>query len=156
MAGTGLLAALCLIRFEVITIRLPRDGNSIAYLSLARPGDLFSLDYRHSVEKTRVKGIFRVSETGTMEVVETRMTSVGTGLPNTFPKRTRQDGQWLVVDEANQPLDAFRFFIQPVNQTVLTTPRGRFDLMTLPPGTIILVGVETMPLYRLLLIPGTP
>ncbi len=70
------------------------------------------------------------------------MTSVGTGLPNTFFNRTRQDGKWLVVDEGLKKIEGFRFFISPVNETRISTPSGSLDLMSLPAGTIILIGVE--------------
>jgi len=108
------------------------------------------LTYRHSVEKTLVKGIFQVSQVPSILAVETRMTSVGTGLPNTFSKRTSRDGKWIVVDEEKKEIDNFRFFISRVNNTYLTTPGGTIDLMTLPSGTVIVVGVERISLIRYL------
>ncbi len=146
----GFMVALERITFPAVSVRLPDQGNAVACLSVIRPGAHFSLDYRHSVEKTWVKGIFTVSEDGAMNAVETWMTSVGTGLPNTFPSRTRRQGDWIIVDENNQRLSPFRFFIQPVNQTMLTLPKKQFDLMQLPGGTVVRIGVETVSLFEMI------
>jgi hypothetical protein len=151
IGAAGLFLALQFIKFNSITIRLPENNNKIIHLILVDTGDRFSLTYRHSVEKTLVKGIFQVSQVPSILAVETRMTSVGTGLPNTFSKRTSRDGKWIVVDEEKKEIDNFRFFISRVNSTYLTTPDGTIDLMELPSGTIILVGVEKISLIRYLL-----
>jgi hypothetical protein len=147
----GLLFAVYFIKLNSITIRLPEKNNKIIILILVDAGDRFSLTYRHSVEKTLVKGIFQVSQVPSILAIETRMTSVGTGLPNTFSKRTSRDGKWIVVDEEKKEIDNFRFFISEVNNTYLTTPNGIIDLMTLPSGTVIVVGVEKISLIRYLL-----
>ncbi|OEU49295.1 MAG: hypothetical protein BA862_07030 [Desulfobulbaceae bacterium S3730MH12] len=142
IGAAGLLLALQFIKLNSITVRLPEDNNKIIHLVPVDAGDRFSLTYRHSVEKTLVKGIFQVSQAPSILAVETRMTSVGTGLPNTFSKRTSRDGKWIVVNEEKKEIDNFRFFISQVNDTYLTTPNGIIDLMTLPSGTVILLGVE--------------
>jgi len=146
--AAGFFLVLNFIELNSITIRLPDDNNKIIHLILVNTGDRFSLTYRHSVEKTLVKGIFQVSQVPSILAVETRMTSVGTGLPNTFSKRTSMDGKWIVVDEERKELDNFRFFISRVNNTYLTTPDGTIDLMELPSGTVILIGVEKISFIR--------
>jgi len=146
-----LFLALQFINISSITIRLPKDNNKIIHLIPVDTGERFSLTYRHSVEKTLVKGIFQVSQVPSILAVETRMTSVGTGLPNAFSKRTSRDGKWIVVDEEKKEIENFRFFISRVNNTYLTTPGGIIDLITLPSGTVIVVGVERISLIRYLL-----
>ena len=146
VVAAGLFFLLQLVKLDSITVRLPANNHKIWYLIPADTGDQFSLTYRHSVEKTLVKGIFQVSKTPSILAVETRMTSVGTGLPNTNFKRTSREGKWIVVDEGKKAIDNFRFFISSVNKTFLTTSNGTIDLMTLPSGTVILVGVERIPL----------
>lgn len=146
MGAAGLALILQLTGTPAIVIRLPEQDNCIAHLIPADTGDRFFLSYLHSVEKTRVKGTFQVSAAPAMLAVETRMTSVGTGLPNTFAGRTTIDGEWIVVDEELKALDAFRFFISKVNETVLETPGTVIDLMKLPSGTVITVGVEKVTL----------
>lgn len=150
IGAAGLFLALQFIKLGSITIRLPGDNYKIIHLIPVDEGDRFSLTYHHSVEKTLVKGIFQVSGVPSILAVETRMTSVGTGLPNTFSKRTSRDGKWIVVDEEKKEIDNFRFFISRVNNTYLTTPGGTIDLMTLPSGTVIVVGVEEISLIRYL------
>lgn len=151
IGAAGLFLALQFIKLSSITVRLPENNNEIIYLIPVDVGDRFSLSYRHSVEKTLVKGIFQVSRVPSILAVETRMTSVGTGLPNTFSKRTSRDGKWIVVDEEKKEIDNFRFFISRVNNTYLTTPSGIIDLMTLPSGTVIVLGVAKISLISYLL-----
>jgi len=145
------VAALQLISFGALTVRLPDTEDKIAFMVLLKEGERFSLTYRHSVEKTLVKGVFQVSGQDAMRAVETRMTSVGTGLPNTFPSRTRREGKWMVVDEKNRFLPPFRFFIQPINQTVLAARDIKFDLTALPAGTVVRIGVENLALHRVII-----
>ncbi len=146
IGAAGLFFAMQLIKLNCITVRLPDNHHEIVYLIVADTGDQFTLTYRHSVEKILVKGVFEVSKTPSILAVETRMTSVGTGLPNTDFNRTTREGKWIVVDEEKKELDNFRFFISSVNKTLLTTSNGTIDLMLLPSGTVILLGVEKIPL----------
>ena len=148
IGAAGIILALQLITLNNLTIRLPENNHKLFYLVRVNPGDRFSLTYRHSVEKTLVQGVFQVSRIASMLAVETRMTSVGTGLPNTFSHRTTRDGQWIVVDEENKEIDSFRFFISRINTPIMTTPKEKLDLNTLPSGTIILLGVEKISLIR--------
>jgi len=151
---TGVFLFLFLVLFlflhevTVFAIRLPDRNNEIHFLESVKEGDEIVLTYRHSVEKTLVRGIFRVSSTPSLQAKETWMTSVGTGLPNTFSDRTRQEGKWLIVDEGLSEIENFRFFISPVNKTRLSTPSGAVDLTRLSAGTIILLDIESMSLMR--------
>ena len=150
----GILAAFALLlagfsylyRTPVFLIRLPESHPHVFFLERVSPGDEIVLTYRHSVEKTLVKGIFRVSDIPSLQAKETWMTSVGTGLPNTFSERTRTQGEWLVVDEGLKEIENFRFFISSVNETRMNTPSGGPNLTTLPSGTIIAPDVEKMSL----------
>ena len=134
-----------------LTLRLPDHNNKRIFSAPLKPGQRFTLAYRHSVEKTRVEGIFQMADPPGILVVETRMTSVGTGLPNTFQERTRREGEWMVVDEGLSPLPPFRFFVATINQARLITPNQRFDLSTLPQGTIVRLGTESLSLFSHLL-----
>lgn len=137
-------------RMDCLTLRLPDQENRIVYLIPMAPGDDFSLIYRHSVEKTLVKGVFQISREPAILAKETWMESVGTGLPNTFFKRTRQRGGWIVVDEGLSKIENFRFFISWVNSPVLSTPSGGIDLTEFASGTVILLGAEEISLgYQL-------
>ncbi|MCG8567069.1 MAG: DUF1850 domain-containing protein [Desulfobacterales bacterium] len=134
-----------------LTLRLPDQNNRLIFSAPLDPGEHFTLAYRHSVEKPRVEGIFQMADPPGILAMETRMTSVGTGLPNTFGERTRREGEWMVVDEGMVPLPPFRFFIATINRGKLLTPKAEFNLAALPQGTIVLVGAEQIPLARHLL-----
>ena len=86
------------------------------YASRVHRGDEVRIRYMHSVEKSPVEGRFEIAEDRQLEAVETRMkcmnylASVGTGLPNTVPDRTKIEDSWIVVDEGRKKLDEIRFF----------------------------------------------
>jgi len=146
LAGVALLLAgvSFLYRMPVFLIRLPDSHPHVFFLEPVSPGDEIVLTYRHSVEKTLVRGIFHVSGIPSLQAKETWMTSVGTGLPNTFSERTRIQGDWLVVDEGLTEIEGFRFFVSSVNETRIDTPSGGPNLAVLPSGTLIAPSVENM------------
>ncbi len=108
----------------------------------AAENTLVKLAYRHSVELTAVEGWFQVGPGPQMLAIETRMESVGSGLPNTVPDRTTTRNGWLVVDEGRKPVGSIRFFVVPINQTVLTIGDRPVDLTFLETGTLLEVAVE--------------
>ena len=76
--------------------------------------------------------------------METRMESVGSGLPNAYPERTRITDGWLVVDEGERPVGQIRFFWVPVNKARLAIA-GRFvDMEGLEPGALIQITAGRM------------
>ena len=80
------------------------------------------------------------------------MTSVGTGLPNSSPDKTRRDGEWIVVDEGLKKLeDGLRFYLSPVNRTRLIAAGQHISLEKIKAGSIILVDVERISLMEWLL-----
>ena len=80
------------------------------------------------------------------------MTSVGTGLPNSSPERTRRDGEWIVVDEGLKKLeDGLRFYLSPVNRTRLIAAGQHISLDKIKAGSLILVDVERISLMKWLL-----
>lgn len=85
-------------------------------------------------------------------IKETRYTSVGSGLPNSRPDKTRRENGWFVVDEDLKVNEELRFFISPVNRTRLIVDGRIFSLFRLDPGTLISVDVERMPISRWLLL----
>ena len=105
-------------------------------------GSEVHLSYRHSVEKTMVEGILNIGPGPVLQAKETRMTSVGTGLPNTHPARTRRVGDWIVVDEGLATLPGFDFFISAVNATRLAVDGNAIPVETLASGSVIHIDVE--------------
>lgn len=142
-ACLGLLAGLMIVLpVDAVTVRLPRQGDALFDAVRVAPGDKIRLQYRHSVEKTPVEGIFAVGAGPVLQAVETRMTSMGTGLPNTRADDTRREGQWLVVDEKMAAIDGFDFFISAVNATRLTVGDAAIAVGTLPSGSVIRIDVR--------------
>ena len=135
------VTALVMQPITALTIRLPREKNRLVEAVKASVGEQLFLTYRHSVEKTKVQGVFEVAGKGLLNLA-TKMESVGTGLPNTSPERTTRQGKWLVVDEGKKLLPNIRFFLSPINQTQLTIGRKALDLNSLKSGSLLVIGVE--------------
>ena len=137
---------------DVLTVRLPRREFKAVIVVRVTPGSEFRLNYRHSVELTEVEGRFRVGPGPVLLIKETRYTSVGSGLPNSRPDKTRRENGWFIVDEDLKVNEELRFFISPVNRTRLIVDGRIFPLFRLDPGTLISIDVERMPIFRWLLL----
>ncbi len=132
----------------VFTVRLPRQDERAVCAIRVTPGDEIRLSYRHSVERTAVEGRFVVDAGPDLLARETRMASVGTGLPNTAVARTRREPGWIVVDEEPASVNGFTFFLSAVNQTRLNVEDRAVNLAALPSGTVLRLSVERMGLGK--------
>lgn len=94
------------------------------------------------IQLNTVEGWFQVGPGSELLAIKTRMESVDTGLPKAFPNRTTTRNGWLVVDEGRRPVGSIRFFVVPINQTVLTIGERPVDLTLLEMGTSVEVAVE--------------
>lgn len=148
LAVGGLIVSLLLFSIEVATIRLPRSEQKLIGAVKTTVGGDIRLSYLHSVERTSVEGRFSVGPGPSLLIRETRMMSVGTGLPNTAPGRTRRDGQWMVVDEGRQPLPGLDFYLSSVNKTRITVDGSPVSLEPVPFGSVIRLDVEKIRLGR--------
>jgi len=152
VAGAVGLLALALWPVEVITIRLSGSADGPAAVVKAEPGAGLSLTYRHSVELSLVKGVFRVGPGPALYAVETRMEGVGTGLPNAAPERSRREGPWLVVDEGGRRLEGgIRFFLSPINRLQVEAAGREIDLTGIRSGGLLLINAERIGRWRLVL-----
>ncbi len=129
-------------------VRLPRREGKTLWVERVETGEEAVLSYRHSVERTQVEGIFTAGRGPGLLIKETRFTSVGSGLPNAHPDRTRHQDGWTVVDEGLRDLGALRFFISPVNCTRLLISGKVFDLNRLEPGSLVGISIERMRAFR--------
>ena len=152
MIAGFILLILTIYPIDVFTLRLPKyKFRQIAAIRINQ-GQEVIIAYRHSVERTRVEGSFTIGPGPALYARETRMTSVGTGLPNSSPERTRRDGEWIVVDEGLKKLeDGLRFYLSPVNQTRLIAAGQHISLEKIKAGSIILIDVERISLMKWLL-----
>jgi len=144
----GLTVFLFLFPIDVATIRLPRSEQKLVCALKTTVGGDIRLSYLHSVERTPVEGRFSVGPESSLLIRETRMMSVGTGLPNTAPDRTRRDGRWMVVDEGMQVLPGMDFYLSTVNKTRITVDGSPLSLETVPSGSVIRLDVEKICLGR--------
>ena len=153
VVGLLLLVALLTLSYlpvTLFTVRLPRENDELVHAMRVREGDPVVLSYRHSVEGAAVVGWFEVGEGPDLLAVETRMASVGTGLPNA-PRRTRRVGDWLVVDEAKRRIPHLRFFLMPINEPRLTVSGTDVHIERLRAGALISMDVERVSAWRWLL-----
>jgi hypothetical protein len=153
-AGIIFLVVLQLMRVDIFTLRLPRESSKLAAAVRVQTGQAVRLSYRHSVELMQVEGRFEVGPGPSLLLRETRMMSAGTGLPNTYPNRTRREGPWFVVDEEMREVGGFRFFMVPINQTRLAVAGEPINLDNIKTGSIIRMDVERLSLLRWLLWKG--
>lgn len=132
---------LSLWELKTVTVTLPRESDRRIFETVIDQGDEIRLKYRHSVELTWVEGRFRVDKQGQLRVLETRMASVGTGLPDTAAADTRLESNQIIVDEKKRPLPTLRFYILPINQAHLTIAGKPVDLKRLTAGVLIEISV---------------
>ena len=149
--GSFLIWVLGLWPLQSVTVRLPKENDQLIAAVHVSTRDDIRLSYRHSVELTRVEGLFRVDTKSRLLAVETRMESTGTGLPNTSLARTTSKNGWLVVDEQNKPLDSLRFFVVPINQTQLFIAGQPVGIDVLEGGTLIEIAAQKIRLIRWIL-----
>jgi hypothetical protein len=147
-----ILLFLTIYPIDVFTLRLPKyQFRQIAAIRISQ-GEKVIIAYRHSVERTRVEGCFTIGPGPALYAQETRMTSVGTGLPNSSPDKTRRDGQWIIVDEGLKKLEeGLRFYMSPVNHTRVIAAGQHINLERIKAGSIILLDVERISLMKWLL-----
>lgn len=122
---------------RIVAVTLPKEDHRLIASVRVDDADRIRLTYRHSVERTEVEGLFKVGPDAEIVAVETRMASVGTGLPNAYPERTRIEDGWIVVDEREKPVGPIRFYIVPENQARLEIADHRIDLTGLRPGVLV-------------------
>lgn len=146
-----LLSLALLLRVDALTVRLPREENRLFGAVRVASGSEILLRYRHSVEKSMVEGVFVIGSGPVLLAMQTRMTSVGTGLPNTHTARTRREGQWLVVDEGLATVPGFDFFISTVNRTRLAVDGTAIAVDRLASGSLIHIEVERVRLLEWIL-----
>ena len=136
------IALLSVWELRTVTVTLPRESGHRIFETWVDPGDDIRLRYRHSVELTWVEGRFQVDKQGRLRILETRMESMGTGLPDTAAADTRSEAGQIIVDEKKRPLPAFRFYVLPINQAQLAIAGKRVDLSSLKAGSLIEISAQ--------------
>ncbi len=149
IAALAALAAGALSSSVALTVRLPRQGGRlIAAARIDRDDAVVRIAYRHSVELSRVEGLFKIGPGPRLLAYQTRMESTGTGLPNVDPERTRREGEWLVVEEGLKPIPGFRFFLMPINRLRIFAGDEELPIDEAQAGDILYIGVERVRFWR--------
>ena len=132
----------------IFTVRVGQEAHRLVRAVLTQVEEEVRLIYHHSVEKSPVEGVFVIAEGPSLRIRETRMASVGTGLPNTAAERTRREGEWIVVDEGMKPLDDFSFRFMDLNRTQLMVADNAILLEGLRSGSALYFNVESIRRFR--------
>jgi hypothetical protein len=135
----------------VFAVRLPRKNFKLINTVKVTTNTKIRLNYLHSVEHTQVEGRFYVGADDRLHILETRMASVGTGLPNDVPERSHIGKNWMVVDENRKVIDNLNFYVVPINHTHLYVGNQEIPLNHLQSGTLIHLEVEHTQFYRWIL-----
>ena len=146
-----LLSLVMFLRLDTVTVRLPREENRLFKAVRVVSGSEVVLSYRHSVEKSMVEGLFIIGPGPALQAKQTRMASVGSGLPNTGWERTRRDGKWIVVDEGLTTIGGFNFFISSINDVRMSVDGTDIAVQQLDSGSLIHVDVEKVRLLEWIL-----
>jgi hypothetical protein len=142
LAGTA-LAVLLLHPVQTLEVR-SRRADKVIFRERAAPGDVFTFNYIHSIEKVPVEGVFAVEADGALRVVETRFPSYGAGLPSLVTDKSA-DGKWMVAP-GGQRLPEFSFYVSPVNQASLRIGAKTLNLTALiASGDVVAVAVRRCP-----------
>ena len=106
-----------------------RDRQSLICRQSFAPGQRFSFMYVHSVQKTPVYEVYTVDAGGRVMLLETRVQSLGFGLPDPRPgdNYRLQDG-YLVIKDLNRPVDRLLIRINFVRPMELRMDGKSFDL----------------------------
>lgn len=121
------------VRHERVLVRWP-----------ARPGERFTLSYRHSVSMTRVTGVFEIPLGAGLVVRETSFGTFGPGLPALRPgdRYEVRDGRIRQLD-VNQPLPWVSLFVHPFTEHVVSFRGKTVNLSaTLPPATLVRISAR--------------
>jgi len=150
-AALALFGWLLLRPLPLLAVTETGSGQPLLRLAV-QPGEALTLSYTHSVERVPVSGVFRLRPDGRLQVVETTFGSFGPGLPEPRPGEDWElrDGM-IRYRPADQALEALSFFVHPFTEHRLTVGGRTLELSrVLPPGSRVVVRVETVPAYRTL------
>jgi hypothetical protein len=113
----------CVIRFT------NRTRGQTFFSREVSPGDRFTLKYVHSVQKTPVYEIYSIDERGAVVLQETRVKSLGYGLPAPTPKdHYLLEREFLVIRDMNRRIGTLLIRISFHQPMELSFGERMFDL----------------------------
>jgi len=124
------------------------DDNRVLFSTTVSKGQTFEIRYIHSVEKTPVAGIFKVSDGNKIGVEETIFSSYGAGLPFDTPREDITfQGDQMRIRHHGIVMDRLRIFISPFTKQQFSYSGRAVDLSLAKEGHIVEIRVRRIPLF---------
>jgi hypothetical protein len=141
------LLAAAFFPVSVLEVKQKRGGE-VFFKKKVVSGEVFHFRYIHSVEKIPVEASFVVESNGFLNILETRYSSYGPGLPASQGEKIMGKG-WLGVTGGGR-VEKFTFFISKINEPSFKFKQTVLDLGTkMREGEIMEVSVKRTPILFL-------
>ena len=110
-------------------------GEQVLWESAARPGDHFTIEYRHSSDHTPVRELFQIGEDGEIVLIEESYRWFGAGLES-HPDVGKTDfsGNWTRV-RMQRVFPCFLLRVGEVTAQIVTIHDPHVPLLSIPQGT---------------------
>jgi len=110
------------------------EGEKVLWEAAARPGDHFTIEYRHSSDHTPVRDLFRIGEDGEIVLIEESYRWFGAGLES-HPDAGEIDfsGDWTRV-RLNRPFPRFLLRVGKIANQTLTFQGRDVPLLSISKG----------------------
>lgn len=142
----AVLIAAGFVPVPILEIRDTRQGKTV-FAQRVSPGESFSLEFIHSVEKSPVEDFFRVDNDYRIVLFETAFRSLNTGLPATLSEgerlsRTEQGFRLSIPDRV---IPEIQLWTDRQYAGVLTIGARRMPLSDLAGDTLLQLRVRKAP-----------
>jgi hypothetical protein len=110
------------------------DGEQVLWESAARPGDHFTIEYRHSSDHTPVRDLFRIGDDGEIVLIEESYRWYGAGLES-HPDVGKTDfsGKWTRVF-VQRVFPRFLLRVGEVTDQIVTIHDRKVPLLSIAKG----------------------
>ena len=145
----AVLIAAGLFPVPILEIRDTRQGKTV-FAQRVSPGESFSLEFIHSVEKSPVKDFFRVDDDYRIVLYETAFRSLNTGLPATLSEgeRLSRTAQGYRLSIPDRVIPDIRLWVDRQYAGALTIGARRIPLADLAGNTLLQFKVRKAPLWE--------
>ena len=121
-----------------LTVYVPKDGQ-VLYRFPLNTGDIFSLQYTHSVTHREVTGTFTLTANGQIKPLTTTFDAFGPGLPylDGSLSYTREGDAYIVYHE-EEPREKISLFVSPLTRERLIVKSREVDLSAIEEDPLLL------------------